>query len=214
MTERITFGSGREGKVFCDSNLPSALRQAQEYAGRKGYVPSLPQLIDLRLKANKEDPLWDNRITTTTEEHIGKTKKGNPVLVTSHKQAIWTPDRIDWAYKDGLINEGAGKLTQLEFYRLLEAEVTVTDLYKVENLPSDYQYLEDLRKDPLFILRVGSKERANAYLDKLKELGYNRYRNRHSFKPLNIDQPHGRLLFISRYCGGQASYVRIQTYRR
>ncbi|MDP4012011.1 MAG: hypothetical protein Q8R00_00175 [Candidatus Nanoarchaeia archaeon] len=193
-----------ETKLIYNPSLPQALRQTQEWAG-KGYVASLPQLIDLRLKSDTNSDFWTKGFATTTEEHVGKTKLGNSVLVTSHRTKIWTPERIEQAYNQGLIN-GAGKLEEPEFYTLLDTDVQVTDLDKVQKLPSGRQSLDTLRKDTLFILRAGSEERANQYLDKLSEADYLEYGNFHSLIEVNPDQPQGRLLFVDDYYNGFYDY--------
>lgn len=184
-------------KIIYNTSLPVALREAREYADRnKGTILSLPQLVQERIKADKEDTIWTNWFTVNSEEYVGKTKQGNPVLVTSHGQAIWTPDRIEQAYREDLIN-GAGRLTEPEFHKLLEGKVTVTDLDKIKSTVSGIQRIDELRENPLFILRAGGAERANNYLDRVKEVYQrNEYGNWHTFASVNPAQPQGRVLFV------------------
>lgn len=120
-----------EAKEFFDLKLNQALRAAQKYTYtcKNGFVAGMPQLIIWK-ENNPTSPLWNNNYTTTTEEHIipdstGRFgKKGKPLILVTQNNGIFTPQRIEQAHKQGLIN-GAARLTPKECHTLLHAPHTI-----------------------------------------------------------------------------------------
>ncbi|MBI4447505.1 hypothetical protein HY643_00850, partial [Candidatus Woesearchaeota archaeon] len=51
--------------------VPDALRQALDYAGKEGFVASMPELIVAKCLADKSHDFWRNWYTTLSEEDIG-----------------------------------------------------------------------------------------------------------------------------------------------
>lgn len=213
-----------EGEAFYNDRLPNALRKAQEYAGKQGYVASLPELVKARISASPEQEIWTNWYTANSEEDIGTTKQGKPILFVVHGNGILSsPERIERAYQDGLINR-ATQLSQKEILDLEEGKLpngnvipvyllsefkqgikdlprnyaVVMDFDEAKRTKSGYQEIDRLYDNPLFIVRSGGVEEAREYLDNVKKkLKVNKYGQRHPFNDVDINQTQGRLLFLS-----------------
>ena len=118
-----------------------ALKEAITYAGKNGIV-TLPEFLAAKVKAGKDHDFWKNWYTVHTEENIGIDDKGRfykkkePVLVVVHGGGILTPERIQQAYREGLVGNSA-KYTPEEFKSLLEGKLidgTSLDLYSFEDI--------------------------------------------------------------------------------
>ena len=215
----------RERKSFYDSHSPNALREAQIYAGQKGFVATMPQLLQMKVLAPKSDALWKNWYTTTSEELVGKSKQGTAHVVLVHNGIFSNPERIETAYKEDLIR-GAGRLNPTEFQDILEGKLpngrtlqqvysfdeflkngvpedvttyaVVMDFDKLKKLSSGDQKITRLYDNPLVIARAGGEAQAQAYLDKVKKL-FNRKELgvSHPFNYIvSLDQAQGRLLYV------------------
>ncbi len=212
--------------IFHDSHLSKALASAIAYAGAKGYVASMPQLLDIRLKNPSNDDYWKNWYTANSEEHVCRTSQGNAVVVEYHGGGILSlPKRIEQAYKQGLTSTRGAKLDDKEIKDLLagklpngkEAPVySFSDFIKRARLPMNYAVVLDLSEakklesgrhsfdklydNPLVIIRSGGIKQAKAYLDQAKQVYKTEtYGNWHPFAKANPDNPEGRLLFLGDY---------------
>ena len=216
------------GKSFYDAKLPTALRNAQKHAGSNGFVASLPQLVDARLLADGSNDVWQNWYIANSEENVGKSKWGSPLLAVVHGGGIWTPERIEKAYSDGLTNVYAGKLLNKEFRdavngklpdgsgidvldfkefdeatKLPQRYFVVLNLNEIKKLHSGVQKEKDLRNNKLFIVRAGGRAKANAYLDKTAKVYENEnLGNWHPFASVDPEEAQGRLLFLGNSCNG------------
>jgi hypothetical protein len=225
MSEDISFvlPGGLKGAAFYDENIPAALRAAQEFAGKEGYVASLPQIVGMRVKDHLPFNKW---FIALSEEDVGRTAQGKPVVAVVHGAGILTsPERIQQAYDTGLINTGAAKLTEKEFRELLEGKLPdgsempifsfddfmkeaslpmryaiIMDFGKVQKTKSGYQDADGLKDNPLLIARCGGVAQATEYIDKAKEK-YNKTQlgQWHPFSDIDPEQRQGRLLFLG-YC--------------
>lgn len=199
MVVRITFGNGREGIVFYDRDLPTALEQAKEYAGEQGSAATVLDIVQARILAPGDSFVWNNFFTTTTGEYKGLSKQGNPVYVTAHGIGpLKEPARIRQAYKEDLVN-GAARLEQKEFYDLLEQEdnkkVIVQDFNEVKKFKSGVTSVESARDNALVRARFG--EYTDTYLDKHKEIYRDEVSNlHHCNNGRDLKVPQGRLLFV------------------
>lgn len=212
-----------EGEAFEDEHMPNALRKAMEFAGDYGYVASIPQLLTGRL-SSPEKRIWKSYMTFT-EEAVGKTENGTPVVIVVHGGGVLcTPERVEKAFREGLTNFHAAKYTQEEFSNLLNGTfpsgrnipvLTIKDLKghdklpmryavvmdydKVEKIISGYHTTKELRYDDLFIARCGGIDNAHAYLTLLERRAAGdeiRYGNWHAFYRVDPSQPQGRLLTL------------------
>jgi hypothetical protein len=224
MSEEMSFvfKQGKQklkGNVYYDDSLPKALGQAQSYAGRKGYVASMPEIASMRIGGQLP---WNNWFTAMSEEDVLTTPQGNHVVAVVHGGRILsTPERIRQAYDDGLVN-GAAKLDTKrdpeETKKLLSGKempvYSIADFVKgVEKLPRQYAVILDfetaqktqsgrqdadrLKDNPLVIARCGGVEQAAAYIDAAKKAYHTTTLGQwHPFANVDPEQRQGRLLFL------------------
>jgi len=84
----------------------------------------------------------------------------------------------------------------------------VLDFETAKQARNGYQAFEDLRDDPLMILRAGGSEAAAAYLDKAQERGKpETLGNWHIFDEIDPDQPQSRVLLLYGSPGGVRAKV-------
>ena len=89
-----------EAQIFFDSHVPSALRQALEYAGGDGFVASLPQLLHARANAPYDNIIWNTWFTSYTEESVVTTPAGTHVIVVVHGGGVYaSPERFERTYR-------------------------------------------------------------------------------------------------------------------
>lgn len=200
MTEQIVFEQpkvpAKTGQVFYDKDLPTALEQAKEYVGKEGNVATFPEIAQARIIAPPDSYVWNNWFTTTTGEYKGLSKKGKPVYVVAHGAGpLAEPGRIRRAFKEGL-TRGAAKLTQDEFYALLDQEdgenIIVLDFDQVKKIKSDVISVRSARNNDLVRARLG--KHIDAYLDKHQEFCGKKIANFHDCDGLDLNVAQGRLL--------------------
>ncbi len=121
-----------EAAIFDDSYLPDALRRALEYAGDKGFVASIPQLLHARVTATYENIIWNTWFNPNTEENLITTPQVNRVVVTVHGGGIFaSPDRFEKLFRAstdrksefGFTGLFAGKITQREANDVIEGRM-------------------------------------------------------------------------------------------
>lgn len=199
-------------ELFYNSSLPTAFRQALKY----GKVASMSVLLSLWDKNPEFRNSWytansENLIGLDSEGRFGK--KDSPVAIATHGARILTPDRIEQAYKEGLNNVYAAKLTPEEIRKVLSEKniYSIDDIMKgkVPNglsyaivMPletaaqsnSGYQDIDPLLGNKVFVANCGSLQSAETHIKTLKSLGKTKYGSRHRFnvKP----ELQGRLLFL------------------
>src|SRR3989339_1579177 len=139
---RFTIDQMLTGKTFYTNSLSTALSEAMNFATSEGIVLNMPEFIAAKAKAERNHVFWLDWYTVLTEENIGIDKKGSfytrgePVLVVVHGGGILTPDRIQQAYDERLLNNNA-KYKEEEFDALLEGRLlygTSFPLYRLEEI--------------------------------------------------------------------------------
>jgi len=127
----VTASVGQEAVVFNEPHLPDGLRAARAYAGRHGFVVSLPELFAARATAPFDNEVWQNWFTTLSEESVVPGPDGKPVVVLVHGGGILShPSRIDHVFApdgsgttdDGL-GRGAARLSSQEAAGLLDGRL-------------------------------------------------------------------------------------------
>ncbi len=183
-----------EGKVFYNSGLYKALEECQN----SGYEAIfMPQLIDARIESFKDSQIWTNDYDAPSIKATGETKQGNKVVVYGHvSNYLSSPKNIEKAIEQGLVN-GAGILPKNEFQRLLDLKdnknVFVVSYENLMNSKSGVISLKDALKHPQTIPFLGGRERAEAYLEKHKQI-YGDKIGIYCSDDLH-EKPLGRLLF-------------------
>ncbi|MDD3175267.1 MAG: hypothetical protein PHU51_02210 [Candidatus Nanoarchaeia archaeon] len=223
-----------EGQTFEDTNskgLKNALQQALDYVGEEGYIPNMRELISAKIIADKSHDFWKKWYSVHTEENIGIDtqglyKKGEEIVLIINGGGIWTPDRIQKSYNDGLI-DGSGKIHPNEWNDLLKGKLpngkslnqiyTYDEIYKgISNLPHQYGVVvpysmvknlksgqvkkKDFLKNPLVIARNGGLENLEKYYEMASDSdGLGCY---HPFDGRSASTPQGRVLFLNYGYGG------------
>ena len=222
-----------EAAVIFETHLPDALQRALEYAGDDGFVASMPQLLHARVNADFDNEIWNTWFfTSTSEENMAITPRGNRVAVAVHGGGIFaSPERfrklylasVDRSSKDGftglfgakILEQEArdvinGKLpdgTEIPVFSFDELKRGVAELPRRYAVVMDFELartsirgyasFDDLKDDPLMIVRAGGAEAAAAYLDKAKDYyGTTEMGSWHRFDHMSPDQPQTFLLFL------------------
>jgi len=113
-----------EASIFYDTHLPDALRQALEYAGTDGFVASMPQLLNARVKADFANEIWTTWFfTSTSEESVVKTPGGNHAAVMVHGGGVFSkPERFRKLYMSSVDRTSQDGFTGLFGAKILEKE--------------------------------------------------------------------------------------------
>ncbi len=142
--EKIEFAVPQEGRDFIRLDIPTVLEKAHKHAFNGGFVASIPHFIrGLSLdcpKVELDDCVIDNTLSpgfyysipnkyqyfnyvTHSEEDVGLTPQGNPVVIVSHGGGIFSsPGRIIKSLEEGLTETRAGRITSEEFHNLLNGK--------------------------------------------------------------------------------------------
>lgn len=150
-------------RMFFEPHIPSALRRALQYAGRDGFVASMPQLLHARAHASYDNIIWNTWFTANSEENVVATPQGSPVVVAIHGGGILaSPERIERSLhadlargnREGLTGQTAIKISLDEARDVLEgrlpdgSEIPVYPFAEfkrgIANLPRRYGVVLDL----------------------------------------------------------------------
>ena len=58
-----------EAEIIFEPHVPNSLRRALEYAGKDGFVASMPQLLHARANADYDNIIWNTWFTSYSEEN-------------------------------------------------------------------------------------------------------------------------------------------------
>ena len=121
-----------EAEIFFEPHIPHALRRALEYAGRDGFVASMPQLLCARTHADYDNIIWNTWFTSYSEESVVATPQGKHVVVAIHGGGLFaSPERFERVYSasvdrsnpDGFTGQYAGKISPQEARDLLRGRM-------------------------------------------------------------------------------------------
>jgi len=146
------------------------------FAGENGHVATMPEIIEARLATKPGDVPWESYFTTRSAEYVGFDRDGIKKIVVAHGIGpMATLNGImkaySWQYKDKSRNHRGGRISQEEFWKLLDGEygeVYVVD-FDAYNARYPYPYIQQLRfeeafTDPLVNARLGGN--AKQYLER------------------------------------------------
>lgn len=209
-------GKTYETKEFYDSDMSQALRNAQEYTSKKGFVAGMPQLIAWKASDHKS-PLWNNWYTTTTEEHIipdtkGRFgKKGQQLILVTQGHGILTPERIEKACREGLVSGAAQLIPRERDIRLLHSPLVrlyeeyddsqkppytiVLTREQAEAYKSGPLKIHEFTNHPRVIAWAGGKQNLDSYFEKARISGSDAVCV--WYDTANADTPRGRVLFLN-----------------
>ncbi len=133
MEEENNFhGLNLQAVIVFEPHIPAALGRALRCAGDCGFVASLPQLLQARVKAPYDNIIWNTWFTSNSEECVITTKQGHHVVVAVHGGGILaTPERSEVSLHadlnpsnlEGLTRDYAVKISQREARDVLEGKL-------------------------------------------------------------------------------------------
>ena len=121
-----------EAEIIFGSYKPTALKRALSYAGKDGFVASLPALIHARTNASYDNVLWNTWFTSYSEENVVTTPQGNHVVIVIHGGGIYaSPERFEKMFyastdhrsEHGYTGQFAGKISEQEARDALEGKL-------------------------------------------------------------------------------------------
>ena len=121
-----------QAAIIFEPHIPTALRRALEYAGKDGFVASMPALLHARTNAPYDNIIWNTWFTSNSEESVVTTAQGNRVVVAVHGGGIFAkPARfergfhadLDRSNSQGLTGQDAVKISQTEARDVLEGKL-------------------------------------------------------------------------------------------
>ena len=170
-----------KAKIVFEPHIPTALRRAFEYAGSRGFVASMPQLLAARASAPYDNLIWNTWFTANSEESVVTTPHGNHVVVAINGGGILaSPDRIEQSLHanqehsspDGLTGQTAIKISTKEAQDLLKGKLpdgSEVPLYSFDELRQGIRNLP-IRHGVILDYELARKSRRGyEYFDILKD---------------------------------------------
>lgn len=201
MTETFPITQRRivEAKSFYADRTDKALASLE---GEKYEAQFMPEIIDARISAPNDSPVWQNWYYAPSIRATGRTKQGVPVVVYAHVPNYFSKaENITKAIEQGLVKR-AGKFPKDEFQKLLDLQdnerIFVVDYNKLKNSTSGAIAVKDAMKHPQTIPFLGGQARAEFYLPRHEQLYGKNIGNWHSDDL--ADEPLARLLFVGNNC--------------
>lgn len=147
--------------------LPAAWKHAARFAGKKGHLATMPEIVSARIEADVNDDVWDAYYTSLTAEYYGKSKGGSSILIIAHGIGpMSTLDGIQKAYsyqyKDKSRKRRGGRITREEFLDLEAGKFGEVDIIDLKEYMSRYLYpftevlgFSEASDDPVLRARFG-----------------------------------------------------------
>jgi len=159
---------------YHEDGLPPAWKQAAKFAGEKGRLGVMPDVIAARLGTKPGESPWETYSTTLTAEYYGLSKSGKLLLIVAHGIGpMSTLDGItcaySWEFKDKSHSHRGGRIEQEEFWKMEAGHYGYVDVIDYEAYCKRYQYpfIQILRTsealtDPVLKARLGPQ--AESYI--------------------------------------------------
>jgi hypothetical protein len=148
---------------FQGEELAETYDFAKRFAGKKGHVATLPEIMMARAKSPINSLVWNRYYTTASSEYFGLSRGGTPIVIVAHGHSpLHSTKSIERTYTHaGHAYEG---LIPIEAFRRLESgdygEVEVIDFSQVrrvyENDYFEYVTASQAAADPLLKARIGA----------------------------------------------------------
>ena len=205
MSNKILIPTFVEAKLFENLEINGVEKALRECYGAKCEPVYMPQLVDARISAPNDSPVWQwhatpsVRVTGRTKPSTSTVKGGNPVVVYAHVPNYFSkPNNVAKAVSEGLTN-GAGRMPPKEFYTLLSLEdnekVFVVDYTTLKNSSSKVIDVAQALEHPQVIPFLGGQTRTEQYLEKFQQV-YNSTKIGVWHCDDLTDEPLGRVLFL------------------
>lgn len=109
---------------YHSDGLVPAYKQATKFAGAKGHLATLPEIMEARLNTPLDSETWHTWHVSLSAEYVGRSAKtGKLILIVAH--GIGPMSNLDgilkaysWEYKDKTRKRNGGRITQEEFWKL------------------------------------------------------------------------------------------------
>lgn len=149
--------------------LKPAWDMTMRFAGENGHVATMPEIIEARLATKPGDVPWESYFTTRSAEYVGYDHDGNKKIVVAHGIGPMSTlngimKAYSWEYKDKTRDHRGGRITQEEFWKLLDGEYGEVSIVDFEEYVARYEYpfIAEVRSlqslgDPLLRARLGEK---------------------------------------------------------
>lgn len=198
MSDKILIPTFVEAEPFEKLEVNGVEKALRACYAAKAKPVYMPQLVDARINAPKESPVWRWH-TTPSVRVTGRSKQGNAVVVYGHIPHYFSkPNNVAKAVSDGLVN-GAGRMSPKDFYKLLDLEdkenVFVGDHSRHRTAPSGVIDFAQALEHPQVIPFLGGQTRAEQYLQKHQQV-YNTTKISVWHCDDLADEPRGRVLFL------------------
>jgi hypothetical protein len=154
---------------FHEDGFVPAWKQAARFAGNKGHIATLPDIIEARINTNSEDVPWGMYFTTLSAEYMGYSKGGKRILIVAHGVGpMSTMDGVVEAYsfefKDQTRNCRGGRITKKQFADLESGKYGKVSIVDFDSYFNHYVYPFSLKLkvgtakfDPLVEARLGPR---------------------------------------------------------
>lgn len=223
--------NGWKGKVFYNTHILTAQKEAKEYAQPHGKLLTVRELVQERIRVILQgipSPHWSNWYTGYGEEDLIQSSQKKTYLFLLHGCGILTPQRNGAeTSKKAHTLEYAVPLTKRESRALFAGKLSnkhvpiysYEEFWKTRQFPNAYAialekpYFQRFKNgryplrmfynDPLFHARIGHPETAIELLDLLDEITAKKeYASWHPYDNINLEVPQARIPFIGRGTNG------------
>jgi len=158
---------------FYANNIATALEECQKSGNRALFVP---EIVDRRIKAKPNEPIWHTWYCTPSITVTGKTSQGSAVVLYVHiPNYSADPKNITETIGKKLVN-GAGKMPRPEFERLIalaEEEgdsVFIIPHERLKGSKTGLISIDDALNNPQTAAFLGGEKRAKEYLKRHQEV--------------------------------------------
>ena len=205
------------GFLECEKFYAHTLEGALESCLKENYSPAfMPQLVDARIAAGEDNPIWNDWYASGSVMITGTTKGGSEVVVFAHiPNYLNNPENIGHAKGKGLRN-GAGFVPEPEFQRLLGLEgagVFVVDYDILKNSSSGISSIAAAVNHPMIAPFLGGMERVEPYLRMHRQVYGDNIGVWHA-DDLASDGPLGRVLWLGLGSGGLCGHYTLDGFGR
>ena len=180
---------------YHEDGFVSAWQQAMQFAGKKGRIGTMLDVVDARTATDINDAPWNTYYTTISAEYFGYSRNGKRIIIVAHGVGpLSTLQGIQKAYsyeyKDKTRSNRGGRITYQQF-RDLESgkygDVNIVDFDQIVNR-HEYPFMRYMtcgmaRFEKLLLARLGP--RTIEYLEHQKLMAQQIHQTEHGKKIYN-----------------------------
>lgn len=157
------------GTIFYNGEALTAFRNASKFKGKNGRIATLPDVVDAKLSADDDTPIWHKYFATSTGEHFGSSRGGNKILIVGHNVGPFANQErvLNGEFKQGFLELGRTEFRRLESG--IYGPVEVFDMKEVCDEDS-YDSLHSDAAKQRKLLRARLGPRTDEFLDRHERL--------------------------------------------